>query len=272
MVGQRQPHRILFSLPTTIIDPQPFVEADEEVPLQSPLTRSSRPPIRQPLGSLLIKTVGSSDRDPTLDCSSILALSPERNGQAFMSGYKHTVLKLAFIWLGTCILSCFGEPRLPISTSLESFKTKLDSAGLPIIAQQYHLGWDLSSTRVHHWLTQILFKPGDLNPSVLYLGRDPSDFDTHLAVADFRPADSFIRVLKPPKFRSISYRQRYGLLAMKLRSHEEPHFIGVLWIKNKRTSQKVERFISRHERPLNTLENSETGLEDVQRVIHYQML
>ncbi|SAM85559.1 uncharacterized protein UBRO_08130 [Ustilago bromivora] len=82
----------------------------------------------------------------------------------------------------------------------------------------------------HHLLTQYIYQNGqDFNPQIVYLGTDPKDPSAHLAVKPFAPdVDLADDILRNGKFHR--WKNREGLLAMRLRSREEPEFAGIIWL------------------------------------------
>ncbi|SPC61985.1 uncharacterized protein UHOD_08130 [Ustilago sp. UG-2017b] len=82
----------------------------------------------------------------------------------------------------------------------------------------------------HHLLTQYIYRNGqDFNPQIVYLGTDPKDASAHLAVKPFAPDVRLAGdILRNSKF--YRWKNREGLLAMRLRSREEPEFAGIIWL------------------------------------------
>lgn len=194
-----------------------------------------------------------------------------------MRFFGQSPLLLLFIWscifFQRCSSDTFALPAIlpTFPSSLQLFIGRLWEGQDTVLPRQYHSAWDLSTSRAHHWLTNYLFKGGkDYNPSLLYLGRDPAEPGKHLAVAHFLPGPRLLNRVRPVGAHGFDYEYRHGLLAMKLTSHEEPDFIGILWIKDRRIGLKMYRAIQTNS--LNSLERAVPGLKDVQRVIHYRIV
>lgn len=89
----------------------------------------------------------------------------------------------------------------------------------------------------HHLLTQYIYRNGqDFNPQIVYLGTDPKDPSAHLAVKPFAPdVDLADDILRNAKFHR--WKNREGLLAMRLRSREEPEFAGIIWLSKRQMTK-----------------------------------
>ncbi|SPO29923.1 uncharacterized protein UTRI_06207_B [Ustilago trichophora] len=166
----------------------------------------------------------------------------------------------------TAFLSPAIDGTLP--SSLRIFVDRLagfDGLGIA----KYHSAIDLQSYHVHQRFSRYLFENGqNFNPSLLYLGKDPESSTKHLAVAYFEPDRDLMHRIRPQFSHISQYAKRKGVLAIKMVSHDEPEFVGVLWFKDMRTAKKLKEHIDRNN--LVNLENDERiGLKDVQRVIHH---
>lgn len=150
-------------------------------------------------------------------------------------------LRVSLIWACCLALMGLGAPvSVEFSSSLAVFVDRLEDASVPVLPRQYHSTWDFSSNKVHHWLTSFLFKDGkNFNPKLFYLGRDPLKLDIHLAVAHWYPNTFLLNRVRPIGAQTVNLEYRHRLLAMKLASHEEPEFVGILWIKDKRNAKKA---------------------------------
>ncbi|SOV01829.1 uncharacterized protein UDID_18803 [Ustilago sp. UG-2017a] len=117
----------------------------------------------------------------------------------------------------------------------------------------------------HHLLTQYIYQNGqDFNPQIVYLGTDPKDPSAHLAVKPFAPdVDLANDILRNGK--SNRWKNREGLLAMRLRSREEPEFAGIIWLTKSQMTKGMKW------EALQTFDQlqSDLGLGVIERVLHH---
>ena len=166
-----------------------------------------------------------------------------------------------------------GHPRLSpamdgtLPRPLQVFVDRLAEHDL-LHPRQYHSATDLAANHIHHRLTSYLFVDGhNYSPNLLYLGKDPQDSTKHLVVANFEPDEELLDQVRLSNSRKHEYAKRKGILAIKLVSHDEPEFVGILWHNDARSARRVRWHIDRND--LHNLESDKgIGLEAVQRVIY----
>ncbi|SPO29258.1 uncharacterized protein UTRI_06207 [Ustilago trichophora] len=178
---------------------------------------------------------------------------------------------MGLVQLGFAGRTAFISPALDgtLPSSLNIFVDRL--AGYDQLGTaKYHSAVDLAKDHVHQRFANYLFEKGrNYNPNLLYLGRDPESPTKHLAVAFFQPDKELMHRIRPQFSHASEYAKRKGVVAIKMVSHEEPEFVGVLWFKTVTTANKLKQHIDRQY--LMDLENDEKiGLKDVQRVIHHR--
>lgn len=187
------------------------------------------------------------------------------------------VLALAFLAFLTALL-CFSGPLLRPHTltnslpePLEQFVYQLKRGGF-LRSSSIHSVLDLTHQhlRSHHVLSKYVFKDGNVwNPKVIYLTEDPNVIGAHLVVTHFQPTTALAEHLLPA-FRMYDWQQRQGLLAMQLKAHSEPEYIGIIWLKDVQTLERLKT--TRRQVSLNQLEEHIPDLQDIQRIVHHRPL
>ena len=101
----------------------------------------------------------------------------------------------------------------------------------------------------------------DYNPEVAYLGKTGSE--KHLAVAWI----SWKAVLSEMQLRhdDIFWKKKSGYLAMELSPNHEPHFVGIIWLKDAR--HMPWNRVRQTKFSLNEIEEV-FGIKDIQRFVH----
>ncbi|SNX87396.1 uncharacterized protein MEPE_06106 [Melanopsichium pennsylvanicum] len=120
--------------------------------------------------------------------------------------------------------SSMNEQTAPSSSadSFQPFRNKLYGGRYLESSSEIHSHLDLRGNRLsHRLLPHYLFNQGrNFDPKVIYLGPDPEDSSTHLAVNAFKPDKKLAESVVPSENKGLRWRNRHALLAMRFRFHE----------------------------------------------------